>query len=77
MSKLSLSIFMAAVVLIVLAVFFDLPFVRNGSGVILLVGLGYAYTVAKREVQLLNYAVNHRDDHDDEEEETLLLAERA
>ncbi|TWJ09138.1 hypothetical protein [Altererythrobacter ishigakiensis] len=76
MSKLSLSIFIAAVVLIVLAVFFDLPFVRNGSGVILLVGLGYAYTVAKREVQLLNYAVNHRDD-EDEEEETLLLAERA
>ncbi len=68
---------MAAVVLIVLAVFFDLPFVRNGSGVILLVGLGYAYTVAKREVQLLNYAVNHRDDDNDEEEETLLLAERA
>ena len=63
---------MAAVVLIVLAVFFDLPFVRNGSGVILLVGLGYAYTVAKREVQLLNYAVNHRD-HDDDEEEELLL----
>ncbi|MBO6610081.1 hypothetical protein [Altererythrobacter sp.] len=76
MSKLSLSILMAAVVLIVLAVFFDLPFVRNGSGVILLVGLGYAYTVAKREVQLLNYAVNHRDGEEDEDDE-LLLAERA
>ena len=68
---------MAAVALIVLAVIFDMPFVRNGSGVILLVGLGYAYTVAKREVQLLQYAVNHSDDDEDEEEDTLLLAERA
>ena len=68
---------MAAAALIVLAVFFDVPFVRNGSGVILLVGLGYAYTVAKREVELLNYAVNHREDDEDEEEDTLLLAERA
>lgn len=67
---------MAAVALIVLAVIFDMPFVRNGSGVILLVGLGYAYTVAKREVQLLQYAVNHSDDDEDEGDE-LLLAERA
>ena len=67
---------MAAAALIVLAVFLDIPFVRNGSGVILLVGLGYAYTVAKREVELLTYAVNHREDEEDEDDE-LLLAERA
>lgn len=67
MSKLSLAILLAAVALIVLAVVFDMPFVRNGSGVILLVGLGYAYTVAKREVQLLSYAVKNMDEDDEAE----------
>ena len=44
MSKVSLGTLLAAVALVVLAVVFDVPFMRGGSGVILLVGLIYAYT---------------------------------
>ncbi|MFN2098924.1 hypothetical protein [Altererythrobacter sp. MF3-039] len=62
MSKLSMAALMIAAALIVLAVILDLPFVRGGSGVFLLAGLAYAYVVAKREVELLTYAVKNRDD---------------
>ena len=73
MSKVSLGTLLAAVALVVLAVILDVPFMRSGSGVILLGGLIYAYTVAKREVELLAYAVNRMDEEDD----VLLLVERA
>lgn len=75
MSKVSLGALLAAVALVVLAVVFDVPFMRGGSGVILLVGLIYAYTVAKREVELLTYAVSHRDE-EEYDEDTLLLVQR-
>ena len=75
MSKLSLGLLVTAVAAIVLAVILDLPFMRSGSGVILLVGIGYAYVVAKREVELLAYAVNHMDEEEDDG--ALLLTERA
>ena len=76
MSKVSLGTLLAAVALVVLAVVFDVPFMRGGSGVILLVGLIYAYTVAQREVELLQYAVNHHDD-EDADEDVLVLVEQA
>lgn len=76
MSKLSLGILVGAAALIVLGVIFEVPFVQGGSGVILLVGLGYSYVVAKREVELLSYAVKNLDE-DEDEEDVLLLVERA
>lgn len=50
MSKMIQGILIAAVMLIVFAVIFDSAFVVGGSGVVLLVGLGYAYVVSKREI---------------------------
>ena len=58
MSKTVLAILMGAVALIVLAVIFEVSFATGVSGLLFLVGLGYAYVVARREVELLNYAVN-------------------
>ncbi len=49
MSKTTLYLFLAAVVLQVLAVFFQVPFAAGGAGVVMLVGLVYAYVVTKRE----------------------------
>lgn len=49
MSKTTLYLFLAAVVLQVLAVFFQVPFAAGGAGVVMLVGLIYAYVVTKRE----------------------------
>lgn len=61
MSKVTIGILLAAVVLIVVAVFFEVSFVAGGSGVVLVVALGYSYVVAKREVELLSYAINERE----------------
>ncbi len=41
----------AAVTLIVIATLFNSTFVAGGSGLVLLVGLVYAYVVSKREVE--------------------------
>ena len=63
MSKVSLGILMAAALLIVLAQYFNLPFVSGGSGVVFLVALGYAYVVAKREAQLLMTAIRVQEEN--------------
>ena len=65
MSKLSLALLMAAAVLIVLAVIFEVPFAQGGSGVLMLAALAYAYVVAKREVELLTYAAKDREEGDE------------
>ena len=70
MSKVSLFVLFGTIAMIIVAVVFDLSFVAGGSGVILIVGLGYSYVVAKREVALLSYAVQHSDDDRSDEEET-------
>lgn len=44
-------ILIGAVALIVLATFFNSAFVVGGSGVVLLVALGYSYVVRKREIE--------------------------
>ena len=44
-------ILIAAIVLIVFAVLFNSTFVASGSGLVLLVGLGYAYVVSKRDAE--------------------------
>ncbi|MFN2100061.1 hypothetical protein [Altererythrobacter sp. MF3-039] len=51
MSKITLFILIATVVLIIAAVLTDSAFVAGGSGVVLLVGLAYAYVVSKREAE--------------------------
>ena len=61
MSNVSLFTLVCAVALIVVAVIFEMSVVSGGTGVILIVALGYAYTVAKREVALLAYAMENSD----------------
>ena len=50
MSKISIAILFAAIGLITLGTYFDVPYVAGGSGLLLVVGLCYAYVVAKREM---------------------------
>lgn len=50
MSKRMQAILISAVLLIVLAVLFNSAFVAGGSGLVLLVGVIYAYVVTKREL---------------------------
>lgn len=49
MSRTTQTIFLAAVVLLVLAVINHMRFVAGGSGLVLLVGLIYAYVVSRRD----------------------------
>ena len=51
MSKTIQIILIAAIALIVCAVLFNSTFVASGSGLVLLVGLGYAYVVSKRDAE--------------------------
>ena len=48
-SKLSVGILVAALALIIAAVYFSVPAVAGGGGVVLAVGLIYSYVVARRE----------------------------
>ena len=49
MSKTTLYIFLAAVIMLVLAVVFNLPFAAGTAGLLMLIGVIYAYVVAKRD----------------------------
>ena len=60
---------LAAAGVILLAVVLDLPFVRGGSGLVMIVAVGYAYIVLKREVALLSYAVKNREQDEQSEPE--------
>ncbi|MXO61490.1 hypothetical protein [Qipengyuania oceanensis] len=51
MSRTTLTILMATVLLIMLAVIFELSFVARGGGVLLIAGLAYAYVVSKRHME--------------------------
>jgi preprotein translocase subunit SecY len=57
MSKTSLALLAIAAALVTAATYFELPFAAGGSGVLLLVALGYAYVVTKRDMTLLSYAM--------------------
>ena len=59
MSKTTISLLFAAIILIIIATLFELPFTANGSSVLLVAALAYAYTVAKRELQTLSYALKN------------------
>lgn len=61
MSKTSMALLAIAAALVTLATYLELPFAAGGSGVLLLVALGYAYVVAKRDVTLLSYAMKERE----------------
>lgn len=63
MSKVTLALLMAAVAMIVAAVFFDVSWISSGSGILLMVALGYAYVVTKRETELLFAALKDRDEN--------------
>lgn len=60
MSRINIGILLAAVSLIILGVLFDIAIFRNGSGVIFVVGLVYAYVVAKREAALMSHALDQQ-----------------
>ena len=62
MSNIKLVALFLAIALVILAVIFEVPFVSGGGGVIFVVALVYSYTVAKREAELLLYAVNNREE---------------
>ena len=61
MSKLSLVLLMLTIAAVIVAMLLEAPFVSGGSGVIYVVALVYFYTIAKREAELLVYAVNNRE----------------
>jgi len=51
MTKTTLAIFLTAVALLLLAVLLEMPFVAGGGGVLLMVGLIYAFVVARRDAE--------------------------
>ncbi|RIV85927.1 hypothetical protein [Aurantiacibacter zhengii] len=51
MSKVTLGVFIAAIALIVVAVALDSAVFAGGSGIILMVGLIYAFVVARRDAE--------------------------
>ncbi|GGC34596.1 hypothetical protein GCM10011371_22390 [Novosphingobium marinum] len=51
MSKTTQGIFLVAVLLLVLAAMFETPLAAGGGAVLMMVGLIYAYVVAKREAE--------------------------
>lgn len=58
MSRSNQMILLAAVLLIVLGVYFEVTLLQGVTGLLLLAGLIYSYIVAKREVALLKHARN-------------------
>jgi hypothetical protein len=77
-SKISLGVLLTAIALIILAVFLEVPYFTGGSGVLFVAALVYSYHVAKRDMELLQYAMEHADDEDDhDEEEPYLLTQVA
>lgn len=50
MSRTTLAILVATIVLIIMAVIFEVSAVARGGGVLLVAGLAYAYVVSKREI---------------------------
>lgn len=51
MSKITLGVLCAAIVLIVLATYFNVLFIARSSGVVMVVALVYSYVVHQREVK--------------------------
>jgi len=62
MSNVSIVTLFAAIVMIILAVFLEFSVVAGGAGVLFVVGLGYAYVVATREVAAMRHAIDTRFD---------------
>ncbi len=54
MSKTTLGIFIAAIVLIIAATAMQATFVAGGAGVVLMVGLIYSYVIAQRDQERAN-----------------------
>ncbi|WP_299191490.1 hypothetical protein [uncultured Erythrobacter sp.] len=57
MSKVTLAILFAAIVLIIVATYFDIAYLGGGPGVLLVAGLAYSYVVAKRQAALMTYVL--------------------
>ena len=61
MSRITIAFLFTTIAFIALSVAFDVPFLRGGSGMIFVAALVYSYIVAKREIELLSYAVKNAD----------------
>ena len=61
MSKITIAFLFITIALIIVSVLLDVPFLRGGSGMIFVAALVYSYIVAKREIELLSYAVKNAD----------------
>lgn len=55
MSKISIAILFAAIGLITLGTYFQVPSGTSGGGLILVVALCYSFVVAKREMERLSH----------------------
>lgn len=61
MSRITIAFLFITIALIIVSVLLDVPFLRGGSGMIFVAALAYSYIVAKREIELLSYAVKNAD----------------
>ncbi|SMQ59866.1 hypothetical protein SAMN06297468_0338 [Altererythrobacter xiamenensis] len=61
MSRITIAFLFITIALIIVSVLLDVPFLRGGSGMIFVAALVYSYIVAKREIELLSYAVKNAD----------------
>ena len=61
MSRITIAFLFITIALIIVSVLLDVPFLRGGSGLIFVAALVYSYIVAKREIELLSYAVKNAD----------------
>lgn len=61
MSRITIAFLFITIALIIVSVLLDVPFLRGGSGMVFVAALVYSYIVAKREIELLSYAVKNAD----------------
>ena len=61
MPRTTIAFLFITIALIIVSVLLDVPFLRGGSGMIFVAALVYSYIVAKREIELLSYAVKNAD----------------
>ena len=60
MSKVSLALLFAAIILIIVATYFDVAYLGGGPGILLVAGLSYSYVVAKRQAALMTYVLSEK-----------------
>ena len=58
MSKVTLAILFAMIILIIIATYYDVAYLGGGPGVLLIAALSYAYVVARRQAALMTYVLS-------------------